>query len=68
MKIFVSNNVVLFILIVTTTIDASRILYLPLPKLHSSHKQIQEETTKKPISDEYIPSSVLEQEEIESNI
>jgi hypothetical protein len=65
MKIFVSNNVVLFILIVTTTIDASRILYLPLPKLHSSHKQIQEETTKKPISDEYIPSSVLEQEEIE---
>jgi hypothetical protein len=65
MRIFVSNNVVLFILIVTTTIDASRILYLPLPKLHSSHQQIQQEAIKKPISDEFIPSSVFEQEEIE---
>jgi hypothetical protein len=48
-------------------------LYFPLPKIHSSHQQIQipkiiEETTKKPISDEFIPSSVIEQEEIESNI
>jgi len=70
MKIFVSNNVVLFILVVTTTIDASRIFYLPHPKIHSSHQQIQapkiiEETTKKTISDEFIPSSVIEQEEIE---
>jgi hypothetical protein len=70
MRIFLSNNVVLFILVVTTTIDASRILYFPLPKIHSSHQQIQipkiiEETTKKPISDEFIPSSVIEQEEIE---
>jgi len=66
----VSNNIVLFILVVTTTIDASRIFYLPLPKIHSSHQQIQlpktiQETTKKSISDEFIPSSVIEQEEIE---
>jgi hypothetical protein len=70
MKIFVSNNIVLFILVVTTTIDASRIFYLPLPKIHSSHQEIQtpktiQETAKKPISDEFIPPSVIEQEEIE---
>jgi len=71
MKIFVSSNVILLILVVTTTIDASRLFYLPLPKIHSSQQQhIQpskplEETTKKPISDEFIPSSVFEQEEIE---
>jgi len=70
-KVFLSNNVVLLILIVTTTIDASRIFYLPLPKIHSSQQQqiqtpkIEQETIKKPISDEFIPSSVIEQEEIE---
>jgi hypothetical protein len=72
MRIFVSNNVVLLILVVTT-IDASRIFYLPLPKIHSSHEQIQtpnikEEPSKTPISDEFIPSSAVEQEEIQSNI
>lgn len=73
MKIFLSNHFVLLFLVVTTTIDASRILYLPLPMIHSSHQQKQpsktilQETTKKPISDEFIPASVLEQEEIESN-
>lgn len=77
MKIFVSNRVVLFILVVTTTIDASRIFYLPLPKIHSSHQEIETTKTeqqqqpppiKKQKSDEFIPSSILEQEEIESNI
>ena len=74
MKIFLSNHFVLLFLVVTTTIDASRIFYLPLPMIHSSHQQkqpsktiLQETTTKKPISDEFIPASVLEQEEIESN-
>jgi len=70
MKLFVSYHVVLLILVVTTTIDASRLFYLPLPKIHPTHQQEQiktiDETTKKPISDEYIPESVLEQEEIES--
>jgi len=69
MKLFVSYHVVLLILVVTTTIDASRLFYLPLPKIHPTHQQEQiktiDETTKKPISDEYIPESVLEQEEIE---
>jgi len=66
MKVFVSNNVVLFILVVTTTIDASRIFYLPLPKIHSSHQQIQTpKIIEKPTSDEFIPQSVIEQEEIE---
>jgi hypothetical protein len=77
MKIFVSNNVVLLILVVTTTIDASRIFYLPLPKIHAPHEQIptpeikeevKEETSKKSISDEFIPSSAIEQDDIESNI
>ena len=72
MKIFVSNHVVLFILVVTTTIDASRIFYLPLPKIHSSHDDPQpakaiQEPPKTPISDETIPSSELEREEYESN-
>lgn len=70
MKIFVSNNVVLFILVVTTTIDASRIFYLPLPKIHPSHQEIQplkteQEPVQKPKSDEFIPSSVIEQEDFE---
>jgi len=76
MKIFVSNTVVLFILVVTTTIDASRVFYLPLPKIHSSNQQIQppnivktpdivQEPAKKSISDEFVPSSAMEQEEIE---
>lgn len=73
MKIFVSNNIVLFILVVTTSIDASRILYLPLPKIHPSHQQVEtpkdtQETSKNTRSDEFIPPSVIEQEEIESNI
>lgn len=73
MKLFVSKHVILLILVVTTTIDASRLFYLPLPKIHPTHQQQQQqeeikpldETTKKPISDEFIPKSVLEQEEIE---
>jgi hypothetical protein len=70
-KNFMSNNAVLFILVVTTTIDASRIFYLPLPKIHPSNQEIQtppkaeQETIKKSISDEFIPASVIEQEEIE---
>lgn len=66
MKIFVSNSVVLFILVVSTTIDASRIFYFPLPKLPSLHQETQKtEPTKKTISDEFIPPSAIEQEEIE---
>ncbi len=73
MKIFMRSNVVIFILVVTTTLDASRIFYFPLPKIHPSQQQIQtpqviQETTKKTISDEFIPPSAIEQEEIESNI
>ena len=75
MKLLRSNQFVLFVLVVTTTIDASRILYLPLPMIHSSHQQQKqltqptlEETPKKPSSDEFIPASALEQEEIESKI
>lgn len=71
MRKFVSSNVVLFILVITTTIDASRIFYLPLPKIHPSTQRIEvakpiEEKTKRPISDEFIPASAIEQEEIES--
>ncbi|UJR21675.1 hypothetical protein I4U23_024752 [Adineta vaga] len=71
MRIFVSNHVVLVLLVVTTAVDASRIFYLPLPKIHSSKQNIQEppnfveEAPKKQISDEFIPPSAMEQEEIE---
>jgi hypothetical protein len=70
MRIFVSNTIVLFILVATTTIDASRILYIPLPKIHPPNQRIEtpnviQETTKKPISDEFIPASAIEQDEIE---
>lgn len=71
MRVFVSNRVVLVLLVVTTTIDASRIFYLPLPKIHSSKEHLQqaakfpEEAPKKPVSDEFIPASALEQEEVE---
>lgn len=70
MKVFVTNNIVLFILVVTTTIDASRILYLPLPKIHPSNQNVEppketQETAKNTRSDEFIPSSAIEQEEIE---
>lgn len=71
MKVFVSNNIVLFILVVTTTIDASRILYLPLPKIHPSHPQVEPplkdtpDPNKNTRSDEFIPPSAIEQEEIE---
>lgn len=40
MKIFVRNHAVLLILVVTTAVDASRLFYLPLPKIHPSHNAI----------------------------
>lgn len=79
-----SNNVAILFLIVIITIDASRIFYLPLPKIHSSHNElkstpIEQESEKKShqeksISDEFIPLSAMErylyeeQSESESNI
>jgi hypothetical protein len=83
MRIFLSNNVTLLFLVIITTIDASRIFYLPLPKIHSSHHElksspiVQESPKKlheqKSISDEFIPLSAMErnmyeeQEESETN-
>jgi len=34
--VFTSSNLALFLLVITSTIDASRLFYLPLPKLHPS--------------------------------
>jgi hypothetical protein len=79
MRRFVSNNVALLFLVVITTIDASRILYLPLPKIHSSHQELKpsaitEELEKKSINNEFIPLSAMErnmydeQEESENDI
>lgn len=39
MKIFVRHHAVLFILVVTATVDASRLFYLPLPKIHPTQQQ-----------------------------
>lgn len=37
LKIFVQRQTVFLILVVTTTINASRLFYFPLPKIHPSH-------------------------------
>jgi hypothetical protein len=79
MRRFLSNNVALLFLVVITTIDASRIFYLPLPKIHSSHQELKpsantEELEKKSINNEFIPLSAMErnmydeQEESENDI
>jgi hypothetical protein len=66
MKRFVSNNVAFLFFVIITTIDASRIFYLPLPKLHSSHYElksspiVQQSHEEKLINDEYIPISAME--------
>ncbi len=79
-----SKNVIFLFLVIITTIHASRIFYLPLPKIHSSHQELKsspivEESIKqshkeKSIDDESLPTSAIErnmyekQEEKESNI
>jgi hypothetical protein len=70
MRRFVSNNVAFLFFVIIITIDASRILYLPLPKIHSSHHELQSspivhESEIKPhkeklINDEFIPLSAME--------
>jgi hypothetical protein len=73
MRNFVSNNVVLFSLVIVLTIDASRIFYLPLPKIHPSHDesnsppvvQESEKTAheeKKSITDDFIPLWAMERD------
>jgi len=73
MRRFVSNNVAFLFLVIITTIDASRIFYLPLPKIHSSHHELKpspppviQESAKqahheeRSISDKFIPISAME--------
>lgn len=70
MRRFVSNNVIIFFLVIITTIDASRIFYLPLPKIRSSQHELKsspitKESEKKTheersISDRFIPLSAME--------
>jgi len=80
MRRFLKKNVTFLFLVIITTIDASRLFYLPLPKIHSSHDQLKslpivqespKETHKeKSISDEFIPISAMERnmyEEQEEN-
>jgi len=70
MRRFVSNNVIFFFLVIIITIDASRIFYIPLPKIHSSQQELKsspntEESEKKThekrsISNKFIPLSAME--------
>jgi len=73
MRRFVDNNVALFFLVIILTSDASRIFYLPLPKIHSSHNELNlppivQESEKKPheekrsISHEFIPLWAMERD------
>ena len=81
MRRFVSKNVTLLFLVVITTVDASRIFYFPLPKIHSSHHESEsspsvQQPNKQTVSDEFIPISAMErnmyeeqnEEEDQSNI
>jgi len=70
MRRFVSNNAVFFFLVIIITIDASRIFYLPLPKIHPSQHELKsspitEESEKKThekrsIFSKFIPLSTME--------
>lgn len=63
MRRFVSKNATFLFLVIITTIDASRIFYLPLPKLHSSYHQSESSPSaheQKTINDEFIPISAME--------
>ncbi len=76
-----SKNVIFLFLVIITTINASRIFYLPLPKIHPSHQELKsspiaEESIKqshkeKSIDNEFLPTSAMERhmyEKQESNI
>jgi hypothetical protein len=64
------ENVTFLFLVIITTIDASRIFYLPLPKIHSSHHEsesspsvhesVKQTHEQKSINDEFIPISAME--------
>jgi len=72
MRRSVGNNVAFLFLVIITTIDASRIFYLPLPKIHSSHHELKpppppiaQESAKRTheersISDGFIPILAME--------
>ena len=65
-----SNNIVILYLVIITTINASRIFYLPLPKIHLSEHNLKSSSIvqdsvkksheQKSITDEFIPLSALE--------
>jgi hypothetical protein len=65
MRRFLCKNATFLFLVVITTIDASRIFYLPLPKIHSSHHESEsspsvQQSAKQTVSDELIPISAME--------
>jgi hypothetical protein len=53
LRIFARGNVALLLLVLTTTIDASRLLYLPLLKLHPSHQPPRAFQVEKKLSTQY---------------
>jgi len=78
MKMFARGNVALLLLVLATTIDASRIFYLPLPKIHPSHPSLQpsrneQHDTKSAGNDRVLPSKanehdkIIEREEVEND-
>jgi len=78
MKMFARGNVALLLLVLATTLDASRIFYLPLPKIHPSHPSLlplrnEQHDTKSASNDRVLPSTanehdkIIEREEVESD-
>ena len=68
MTIFLNKHVALFLLVVTTSLDASRIFYLPLPKIHPSKPvvaNVEEVAIKKPVEGNVF--SAADEPKIESN-
>ncbi len=75
MRMLARGNVALLLLVLTTTIDASRIFYLPLPKIHPSHQSRNEQHDTKLASNDRILSlkavehdKTDEPDETESNV
>lgn len=72
---FVSKNSIVIFLVVLTTLDAARLFYLPLPKIHSTRNDLQIPIDQEnSVADEYLPISAWkndfydEEQEGESNL
>lgn len=64
MRKLARKNLLVLFLVILTTVDASRLFYLPLPKIHSSHDYAEDFSSnvqnEKLLRDEFVPNSPME--------